>query len=112
MPMRMPVHQPVGRTTKQDRDRAYARTRDRASVVLYHSARWLKARVRFLRSHPLCAECERNGVIRTASVVDHVDPHRGDATVFWDESRWQALCASCHGKKTVAKDGGFGNPRR
>jgi len=32
--------------------------------------------------------------------------------VFWDCSRWQALCASCHGRKTAAQDGGFGNTRR
>jgi 5-methylcytosine-specific restriction protein A len=45
-------------------------------------------------------------------VVDHIVPHRGDLTVFWDRSRWQALCASCHGRKTAARDGGFGNPLR
>ena len=66
----------------------------------------------FLHQHPLCVECERHDLIRPASVVDHIDPHGGDEAVFWDISRWQALCASCHGKKTASQDGGFGNAKR
>ena len=112
MPTRVPIHEPVGRMDKQERDKAYARNRDAVATALYHSARWRKARAHFLRRQPLCAECDRNGIIRAACVVDHSDPHRGDERVFWDESRWQALCASCHGRKTAGSDGGFGNPRR
>jgi 5-methylcytosine-specific restriction endonuclease McrA len=34
--------------------------------------------------------------VTLATVVDHVEPHRGDQERFWDERNWQALCASCH----------------
>lgn len=112
MPVRAPIHRPVGRREKQERDRDYASNRNPASVALYRSSRWRNARLRFLRSHPLCVECQRHGIVTAASVVDHRDPHHGDPAVFWDESRWQALCASCHGRKTAVSDGGFGNPRR
>jgi len=45
-------------------------------------------------------ECERKGHVIPATVVDHIIPHRGDETLFWDESNWQALCKKCHDRKT------------
>ena len=39
-----------------------------------------------------------------ATVVDHVIPHRGDSHLMWDESNWQALCKSCHDRKTGSED--------
>jgi 5-methylcytosine-specific restriction protein A len=71
------------------------------------SGAWRKARIVFLAEHPFCADCGAS-----ATVVDHALPHRGDLTIFWDRGRWQALCASCHSRKTAARDGGFGNARR
>ena len=61
---------------------------------------WRAARDRFLRGHPLCAECLRRGKIVPAKVVDHIVPHRGDQKLFWDEGNWQALCKACHDRKT------------
>ena len=112
MPVRPPIHRPVGRREKRERDQDYARQRNPVARALYRSKRWRTERASFLHDHPLCEECERHDLIRPASVVDHVNPHGGDETVFWDRSRWQALCASCHGRKTAAKDGGFGNALR
>jgi 5-methylcytosine-specific restriction protein A len=112
LPVRPPIHRPVGRREKRERDHDYARQRDPASRALYRSKRWRAERAAFLHEHPLCAECHRHGAIVPASVVDHIDPHRGNETVFWDRNRWQALCASCHGRKTASHDGGFGNTRR
>lgn len=37
-----------------------------------------------------------------ATQTDHVVPHRGNMTVFWDASQWQALCAECGARKTQA----------
>jgi 5-methylcytosine-specific restriction protein A len=65
-----------------------------------YDARWRKARALFLRQHPLCAECRRNGALTPATVVDHIIPHRGDLTLFWDQKNWQPLCKSCHDRKT------------
>ncbi|MEJ8570759.1 HNH endonuclease signature motif containing protein [Microbaculum marinum] len=112
MPVRPPIHRPVGRRDKRERDRDYQRRRDPVAQALYHSKRWQSERAAFLHDHPLCIECERGGVIRAATVVDHIDPHYGNETVFWNRSRWQSLCAPCHGRKTASMDGGFGNPRR
>ncbi|MFR8915662.1 MAG: HNH endonuclease, partial [Oscillospiraceae bacterium] len=65
-----------------------------------YDAKWRRARKRFLRSHPLCANCLSQGVLTPATVVDHIVPHRGDRALFWDEKNWQPLCKSCHDRKT------------
>ncbi|WP_375592350.1 HNH endonuclease [Chitiniphilus eburneus] len=74
-----------------------------------YSNRWLRAAKLFLAEYPLCAECERQGRVCAATLVDHIIPHRGDRDLFWDQANWQPLCASCHGVKTAGEDGGFGN---
>lgn len=61
-----------------------------------YGARWRAAREGFLRSHPLCCCCKANGRIVAASLVDHIEPHRGDMVKFWQSSNWQPLCKSCH----------------
>jgi 5-methylcytosine-specific restriction protein A len=77
--------------------------------------KWQQARAGFLASHPFCVFCLRDAGIKAttiegviiecaekrvalpcASVVDHMDPHRGDMALFWDKSRWQSLCATHH----------------
>lgn len=69
----------------------------------YDSA-WAKARKRYLVTHPLCVKCKEAGRYEMATVVDHIIPHRGNKTLFWDESNWQGLCKSCHDKKTWTED--------
>ena len=51
--------------------------------------------------------CERRGVLTPATVVDHIIPHRGDMTLFWDSANWQPLCKSCHDsdKQMLEKSG-------
>jgi len=66
-----------------------------------YTYRWAKVRRRFLKEHPLCAECQRQGLVVAATVVDHIVPHRGDQALFWDRENWQALCKSCHDAKTA-----------
>lgn len=72
-----------------------------------YGSRWQKARAGYLRNHPLCADCEQRGRVTIATVVDHVIPHKGDMTLFWDSGNWQPLCASCHNstKQRLEKSG-------
>jgi 5-methylcytosine-specific restriction protein A len=60
-----------------------------------------------LSRNPLCVECERQGRITPATVVDHIIPHKGNLELFWDEDNLQALCKPCHDRKT-AKEGRWG----
>ena len=78
---------------------------DRASASARgYDSRWNKARIRFLKAHPLCVECQKQGRLVKAAVVDHIVPHRGDGKLFWDEGNWQALCKNCHDHKTMTED--------
>ncbi|MHC4698249.1 MAG: HNH endonuclease [Planctomycetota bacterium] len=74
-----------------------------------YDRRWRKARDHYLRRHPLCVQCERQGRTVCSAIVDHVVPHQGDPLAFWDQRDWQALCKRCHDRKTVSEDGGLGN---
>lgn len=58
--------------------------------------KWQQARLGWLRKHPLCEYCKREGVVTEAVVVDHIVPHRGDMKLFWDTSNWQSLCDHHH----------------
>ena len=69
-----------------------------------YNRQWQKARVRYLKAHPLCVQCLKEGHAVTATVVDHIRPHRGDPVLFWDEKNWQSLCKPCHDKKTWNED--------
>lgn len=77
-----------------------------------YGARWQKASKAFLAAHRICVEDERDGQLVASQVVDHIVPHKGDMKLFWDSRNWQALCKSCHDRKTAREDGGFGHARR
>jgi 5-methylcytosine-specific restriction protein A len=68
---------------------------------LYSSRRWRRARKRFLSERPWC---EASGCHnQPANEVDHIEPHRGDLDTFWNQDNWQALCKSCHSRKTMGE---------
>ena len=75
-----------------------------------YNNKWDKARLSFLRKHPLCVMCHEQGRTTAATVVDHIIPHKlRDALIscdlrliavaqklFWDRKNWQGLCKSHH----------------
>jgi 5-methylcytosine-specific restriction enzyme A len=73
----------------------------KAAAALINSWAWRKASKAFLALNPMCVECHKKGRDRLAYQVDHVIPHRGNTDIFWDESNWQPLCASCGGAKSA-----------
>lgn len=72
-----------------------------------YNSRWQKARATYLRHRPFCISCEQQGRNVAATVVDHIEPHRGDQELFWDTDNWQPLCKSCHDshKQRLEKSG-------
>lgn len=93
-----------GRCVKHDRRRLLDERRNSARSRGYDQ-RWQQARVMYLAHNPLCVHCEHSGLVSSATVVDHVVPHRGDRFAFWDVSNWQALCGPCHAVKTARESG-------
>lgn len=77
----------------RDRQRRHDANRPSARERGYTGA-WEEARRAFLALHPACAFCGY-----TATVVDHVTPHRGDMVLFWDRANWQPLCKPCHDRR-------------
>lgn len=63
---------------------------------LYGTAKWKRLRDHQLTSEPLCRFCIESDVVEAATVVDHVIPHRGDQTLFYDPDNLQSLCSTCH----------------
>lgn len=53
-------------------------------------------RERQLSREPLCAYCMQVEEVTEATIVDHVEEHKGDESIFWDESNLQSLCKRCH----------------
>jgi 5-methylcytosine-specific restriction protein A len=87
------------------RDHDYDRYRGTAAQRGYDS-RWRKYRIVFLRQHPLCVECEKEGRLTPATVVDHIKPHKGDPVLFWDPNNHQPMCEHHHNAKTAREDMG------
>ena len=73
----------------------------KSSTQRGYDTRWQKARRMYLNQHPLCLACQKEHRTTTATVVDHIKPHRGNQHLFWDVSNWQPLCKQCHDKKTM-----------
>lgn len=57
---------------------------------------WRKLRAWVLSRQPMCADCERRGLITFATEVDHVDNDPSNN----DPSNLVGLCKSCHSYKT------------
>ncbi len=77
--------------------------RNRSFAWFYNSSRWRKVSKVFREANPLCVECEKVGKVSSAKVADHkiglgylidnnLDPY--------DHNELQALCSSCHNKKS------------
>ena len=61
-----------------------------------YGRRWGKRRKHYLSENPLCVMCQEIGRIESATVVDHIVPHKGDYELFWDKDNYQSLCKTCH----------------
>lgn len=78
---------------------------------LYKSRAWTQASREFRMANPICAECDKRGLIVASAVTDHIKSVTNGGE-FWDKSNWQALCVNCHNSKTRreqnARSYGFG----
>ena len=77
-------------------DRAYRASRpDTAEQKFYASAQWRKVRKLKLQQDPLCEICERQHVVKAATIVHHKQEIKQGGDPFaWDNI--ESVCASCH----------------
>ena len=58
-----------------DRERRRAERKGSSSARGY-GYQWQRLRARILAAHPLCVECEKRGIIKLATDVDHIRRER------------------------------------
>ena len=97
-------HHNADRTIKQ-----HTRRTARSEYRYLYGRRWKAARLSFLKLQPLCVMCKPK--IEPATVVDHIQDHKGDKLMFWDRNNWQPLCKKCHDVKTGIENG-YGSAQR
>jgi 5-methylcytosine-specific restriction endonuclease McrA len=56
-----------------------------------YTAEWTTAAKAFLAVYSSCRRCGR-----PATLVDHIEPHKGNQVLFWKRANWQPLCVPCH----------------
>lgn len=71
-----------------------------------YTRQWGSLRRVCIACNPLCVHCKADGRTVAAQEVDHIVPLSKGGT--HDEYNLQALCKSCHSKKTVVEDGALG----
>lgn len=98
-----PPHMPHKPKTHRPNRNARARDQRPSAALRGYGHAWRKLRALILAERPLC---EAPGCNRPAKDVDHRVARAKGGTD--DESNLVAYCHSCHSKKTVAEDNGFG----
>ena len=60
-----------------------------------YDSRWQRFRLRYLSAHPLCEQCENEGVITAASLIHHKRALRDGGAKYAAENL-MPLCRECH----------------
>ena len=99
--------------TPQRSDGMYDRSPE--ALAFYGSQRWKKCRAKYLKLHPICERCDKQGIITKADHVHHVVPLEvgtyNDPMVSLNFENLEALCFNCHNaehhKNKDCRDGLF-----
>ncbi|MCR4508918.1 HNH endonuclease [Pseudomonas sp. 32.2.56] len=62
------------------------------SDKFYDTAAWRRFRRYYLITHPLCVDCEAEGLVVPAVVVDHIKPFKERPDLALDETNMRGLC--------------------
>lgn len=86
----------------------------RTQNPFYWSTIWRRKRASFVREHPLCLHCLKEGKHTPTQEIDHIKPinpanaydtQNGRFGQPLDDNNLQPLCTSCHMKKTGKQKG-------
>lgn len=80
------------RKARFDKTRPTARERG-------YTAEWERESKAFLKDNPKCKRCDQ-----AATIVDHVQPHKGNQALFWNRANWQPLCRTHHNSAKQAEE--------
>jgi 5-methylcytosine-specific restriction enzyme A len=77
-------------------------TRSVSYAELYNTKRWQRLRAKVMKDAAnLCVNAGKDERCQLlATEVDHKARHNGNRSAFFDRANLQAMCRSCHGRKT------------
>ena len=81
--------------------------RRRQAADKYNTAQWRTLRQIQLSTNPICAGCKVDGIITSASHVDHIFPWNQIGEHAFTHNLYQSLCPSCHSNKTQLEQQGI-----
>lgn len=110
MPTKPPRVCPCGHLTPSDTPCACQKRRELERKARFDATRpsarargydreWDIARADYLTRNPLCRRCQA-----PATVVDHIQPHKGNKRLFWNPANWQPLCVPCHSRAKQSEE--------
>lgn len=81
----------------------------RRSKDWLNTARWQRLRLKILARDQYT--CQQTGEMLAGKypapnspVVDHIEPHRGDPDLFWDEDNLQSVTKAWHDREKQSKE--------
>lgn len=99
----------LGRIPGDEAERLRERDRNVSWRKWYRTERWRKLRqVILLRDAYVC---QRTGILcigrypaSNSPVIDHIEPHRGEERLFWDENNLQTVSKAYHDSEKQAAE--------
>src|ERR1043165_7690819 len=79
---------------QSDRERGTAAERG-------YDYQWQQFRLRYLADHPLCEDCQAEGLIRPATDIHHEKKLSEHPEYKYDEEWLMPLCHECHAVRTA-----------
>jgi 5-methylcytosine-specific restriction endonuclease McrA len=64
--------------------------------ILYKSKEWALLRTHQLAKQPFCQHCLSRGIVKAATVVNHIKCHKGDMALFSSPANLASVCKPCH----------------
>lgn len=87
----------VGRMPADEQERNRQRYTNEPWRKWYNTTRWKALRIQtFIKDHFTCRICSVLEGNTSKLICDHIEPHKGDERLFWDEENLQTLCKPCH----------------
>lgn len=68
---------------------------------VYNSGTWRRIRNAYMKKHQLCEHCLLLNIITASFICDHIEEIEDNYDRRFDRTNLQALCQSCHNKKTA-----------
>jgi 5-methylcytosine-specific restriction enzyme A len=71
-----------------------------------YNSTWKKARDTYLKKHPFCEVCKKEGRLTWGTAVDHIVPviNGQQDPNLWNINNWESICQSCHSRKTAKEN--------